>query len=240
MVPRSVVDRPRGGLRARVEGRCPQWSPLPIDYLDHARWQNTHVDANLDDWVEILDGAPTESSLPPDRVRSETVNPEVGAIHVALHGEPAERVAATARRHRSTTFMTIHAALAAVLARHNDTDDIVIGTAVAGRGDPRLDSLVGMFASTLPLRTDVAAGQTFVDLLEHVRERDIEAFARVDTPFERIVERVAPERYSARHPIFQVALAVRRPGSVRFTLPGLESPRLRSSRRARSSTCTSP
>ncbi|NKS03385.1 amino acid adenylation domain-containing protein [Rhodococcus hoagii] len=208
--------------RARVEGRCPPWSPLPLDYLDHARWQNTHVDANLDDWVEILDGAPTESSLPPDRVRSETVNPEVGVVHVALHGEPAERVAATARRHRSTTFMTIHAALAAVLARHNDTDDIVIGTAVAGRGDPRLDSLVGMFASTLPLRTDVAAGQTFADLLEHVRERDIEAFARVDTPFERIVERVAPERYSARHPIFQVALAVRRPGSPRFTLPGLE------------------
>ncbi|MBM4575593.1 AMP-binding protein [Rhodococcus hoagii] len=195
---------------------------LPLDYLDHARWQNTHVDANLDDWVEILEGAPTESSLPPDRVRSETVNPEVGAVHVALHGEPAERVAATARRHRSTTFMTIHAALAAVLARHNDTDDIVIGTAVAGRGDPRLDSLVGMFASTLPLRTDVGAGQTFADLLEHVRERDIEAFARVDTPFERIVERVAPERYSARHPIFQVALAVRRPGSLRFTLPGLE------------------
>ncbi len=70
-----------------------------------------------------------------------------------------------------------------------------------------------MFASTLPLRTDVGAGQTFADLLEHVRERDIEAFARVDTPFERIVERVAPERYSARHPIFQVALAFRRPGA---------------------------
>ncbi|MBM4575601.1 hypothetical protein GS415_04215 [Rhodococcus hoagii] len=62
--PRSVVDRPREAYRARVEGRCPQWSPLPLDYLDHARWQNTHVDANLDDWVEILEGAPTESSLP--------------------------------------------------------------------------------------------------------------------------------------------------------------------------------
>ncbi|NKR85694.1 hypothetical protein GS497_26415 [Rhodococcus hoagii] len=35
----------------------------------------------------------------------------------------------------------------------------MIGTAVAGRGDPRLDSLVGMFASTLPLRTDVGAGR---------------------------------------------------------------------------------
>ncbi|NKU60950.1 hypothetical protein GS883_21855 [Rhodococcus hoagii] len=135
---------------------------------------------------------------------------------------------------------TIHAALAAVLARHNDTDDIVIGTAVAGRGDPRLDSLVGMFASTLPLRTDVAAGQAFADLLEHVRERDIEAFARVDTPFERIVERVAPERYSARHPIFQVALAVRRPGACDSPSRVSRSPRLRSSRRARSSTCTSP
>ncbi|NKZ75224.1 hypothetical protein GS934_18275 [Rhodococcus hoagii] len=138
--------------RARVEGRCPQWSPLPLDYLDHARGGRTHTSTRTSTtgW---------RSSKAPHRIVAAAgpgpigeVNPEVGAVHVALHGEPAERVAATARRHRSTTFMTIHAALAAVLARHNDTDDIVIGTAVAGRGDPRLDSLVGMFASTLPLR----------------------------------------------------------------------------------------
>ncbi|MBM4497021.1 hypothetical protein GS426_20095 [Rhodococcus hoagii] len=115
----------------------------------------------------------------------------------------------------------------------------MIGTAVAGRGDPRLDSLVGMFASTLPLRTDVGAGQTFADLLEHVRERDIEAFARVDTPFERIVERVAPERYSARHPIFQWRSPSAGRGACDSPSRVSRSPRLRSSRRARSSTCTS-
>ncbi|MFM1726530.1 amino acid adenylation domain-containing protein [Rhodococcus sp. PAM 2766] len=207
---------------ARVEGRRPRWSPLPLDYLDHARWQSTHADADLDHWMGVLDGAPAESSLPQDRIRSEMVSTEIGTVPVRLDGEPAERVAATGRRHRSTVFMTIHAALAAVLARHNGATDIVIGTAVAGRGDPRLDSLVGMFASTLPLRTDIAAGRTFADLLEHVRERDVEAFAHADTPFERIVERIAPERHSSRHPIFQVALTVRRPGESRFALPGLD------------------
>ncbi|MFC9517869.1 amino acid adenylation domain-containing protein [Nocardiaceae bacterium NPDC056970] len=206
----------------RVGGRSPQWPPLPLDYLDHARWQATHAGTGLEHWTDVLDGAPVESSLPQDRIRSDAVSPEVASVRVYLGGEPAERVLATARRHRSTVFMTIHAALAAVLARHNDSEDIVIGTAVAGRGDPRLDSLVGMFASTLPLRTEIATGRCFADLLEHVRERDIEAFAHADTPFERIVERIAPDRHSSRHPIFQVALAVRRPGDVRFELPGLE------------------
>ncbi|NKR85705.1 hypothetical protein GS497_26480 [Rhodococcus hoagii] len=151
------------------------------------------------------------------------MNPEVGAVHVALHGDPRERVAATARRHRSTTFMTIHAALAAVLARHNDTDDIVIGTAVAGRA---IRDWIRSWACS-PRRCTCArdVGRRGQGVRGPARARagaGHRGLRAVDTPFERIVERVAPERYSARHPIYPGALAVRRPGSVRFTLPGLE------------------
>lgn len=209
--------------RGQVGGEPPRWPPLPMDYLDHTLWQSTHADAGLDHWTSVLAGAPEESSLPHDRIRSEETGPALASVRVPLRGDVSERVAATARRHRSTVFMTVHAALAAVLARHNAATDIVIGTAVAGRGDPRLDSLVGMFASTLALRTDIAADRSFADLLEHVRERDVEAFAHADTPFERIVERISPARHPSRHPIFQVALAARRPGNVRFELPGLEA-----------------
>ncbi len=51
--------------------------------------------------------------------------------------------------------MTVHAALALLLARLGSTDDIVIGTPIAGRGDRALDDLVGMFVGTLALRTQV-------------------------------------------------------------------------------------
>ncbi|KAK1784554.1 hypothetical protein P4O66_004352 [Electrophorus voltai] len=46
-------------------------------------------------------------------------------------------------------FMLMHAALAVLAARLAGTEDIAIGTPVAGRGEAELDHLVGMFVNTL-------------------------------------------------------------------------------------------
>ena len=54
--------------------------------------------------------------------------------------------------------MVVHAALSVLLARLSGTDDIAIGTPVAGRGERALDDLIGMFVNTLVLRTRVDGG----------------------------------------------------------------------------------
>ncbi|WP_114721480.1 amino acid adenylation domain-containing protein [Rhodococcus sp. AG1013] len=207
--------------RSRAAGHVPQLPVPAIEYIDYARWQTSAGEDGLEYWSAALDGVPDECTLPNDRPRSGTSSTRSATVGVRLGTELATRVVATARRHRATSFMVLHAVLAAVLARHNGSADVVIGTAVAGRGDPRFDDVVGMFASTVVLRTDVDGDGSFASLLEHVRRRDVEAFAHADTPFETIVERLAPLRDSARHPLFQVALSMRRPETVRIDLSGL-------------------
>ncbi|MDI9951305.1 non-ribosomal peptide synthetase, partial [Rhodococcus sp. IEGM 1305] len=128
---------------------------------------------------------------------------------------------ALARQNNSTLFMAIHAVFAVLLARLSGSSDIVIGTPVAGRPDPRLDPLVGMFVNTLALRTPVDGSRSFTEVLDRTRDVDLGAFLHADLPFERVVEAVDPARSTSRSPLFQVSLEFESVQRPEITLPDL-------------------
>ncbi|MBY4571976.1 hypothetical protein ACN95_18700, partial [Gordonia sihwensis] len=97
----------------------------------------------------------------------------------------------------TTLFMVVHAALSALLGRLSGSDDIAIGTPIAGRGEAALDDVVGMFVGTLVLRTEIDENAAFTDLLAQVRERDLGAFTNTEIPFERLVDALNPTRSAA-------------------------------------------
>ncbi|OUS88237.1 non-ribosomal peptide synthetase [Rhodococcus sp. NCIMB 12038] len=212
--------------QARLGGGSPEWLPLPVQYSDYSVWQRAVLDdASADTlqryWLDTLADLPEQVTLPADHPRPAAASGHAGTVGVELGEQLHDAVTTLARGGRATTFMVLHAALAAVLSRYSGSRDVPIGTAVAGRTDPQLDDMVGMFAGTLVLRTAVDPAATFTELLAHVHERDIAAYTHADMPFETLVELLNPARSTSHHPLFQVALSMQRsrPGPV--ALPGL-------------------
>ncbi|MET8875709.1 non-ribosomal peptide synthase/polyketide synthase [Nocardia sp. NPDC004604] len=213
---------------ARCAGVAPSSGPLPVQYADFAIWQRAALGRadepgsllahQLKYWTKRLAGVPEVLTLPADRPRPAVASNRGGAITGRLHRDLHQGIQELAATHRVTPFMVLHTALAVLLSRLSASNDIVVGTPVAGRGDEAVDDLVGMFVNTLVLRTEVRAEATLADLLATVRTADLAAFDHAAVPFEQLVDVVNPVRSQAHAPLYQVALTLQNQSKPDFQL----------------------
>ncbi|OZF57475.1 hypothetical protein CH293_01755 [Rhodococcus sp. 14-2470-1b] len=216
---------------ARVHGDEPAWAPLPVQYADYTLWQRRMLGsdkvegslayAQTQFWTAELAGLPDQLALPFDRPRPPVQSLAGGEIAFEVDAELHSRLSDVARGHNASLFMIVHAAWAVLLARLSASDDIAIGSPIAGRGNAELDDLIGMFANTVVFRTAVDTGGSFAELLASVRDTDLEALGHADVPFEALVEALEPVRSTARHPLFQVGLSFQNLARTSLELPDL-------------------
>ncbi|NIP89652.1 MAG: hypothetical protein GWO21_12100, partial [Gammaproteobacteria bacterium] len=95
-------------------------------------------------------------------------------------------------------------ALQVLLHSHSGQEDMLVGVPVANRASAELENVIGPFVNTVVIRTRVSEATTFAEVLESVRRAALDAFARQELPFDKLVAELAPRRSSDRHPIFQI------------------------------------
>ncbi|GAA1523376.1 hypothetical protein GCM10009678_00600 [Actinomadura kijaniata] len=179
----------------------------PVQYGHYAAEQRRRPvdEGELAWWRRHLAGAPTAIAPPgADRPRP-AVRGTAGATHVfRLPEELAAAVGAFARARRSSAYMVLLAAYAALLGRLSGNRDLLVGTPVGGRSGPELESLIGFFVTTVPVRADLTGDPTFEELVARLRAATLAVLEHQGLPFEALVEGLGLERDPSHTPLVQV------------------------------------
>ncbi|MBA2352668.1 MAG: amino acid adenylation domain-containing protein, partial [Burkholderiales bacterium] len=208
-------------------GRPSSLSDLPLQYADFAIWQRASLqgqklEKQLAYWRTQLAGSPPLSGLASDRPRPAVQNFRGARLSGKLSKSLCEALQQLARREKATLFMVLLAAFQTLLHRYTRSDDIVVGSPIAGRTNAGIEHLIGFFVNTLALRTDLSGNPTFRQLLGRVRDVALGAYAHHDLPFEKLVEELNPERSLSYPPLFQVMFALQNIQRAALEIPGLE------------------
>ncbi len=194
-------------------GEMPVQPELTLQYADFATWQQQwlqggRLQISLNYWQQQLAGIPALLELPSDRPRP-AVQQFRGAVHrCTLNAELTTRLRQFSQQSHSTLFMTLLTGLAILFHRYSGSDDIAIGSPIANRPQAELEPLIGCFANTLVLRTDLSGNPSVTTLMYRVRDMAMAAYTHQDIPFEQVIEALQPERSLSHSPLFQVMLVL--------------------------------
>ncbi|WP_209015743.1 non-ribosomal peptide synthetase [Roseibium sp. RKSG952] len=208
----GIIVKELAALYAEARGGKPaNLSSLPVQYPDYAIWQRSELsDTRLRSenawWKAHLEGIPDAISLPFDRPRPETMDFSGGAVRLHVSKDLTRSLKRLAQSNDATLFMVLEAAFACVLARLGAGNDIVIGTAVAGRPRHEVEGLAGYFVNTVALRNRVDLENSFLDQLRATRSETLNALSHGYLPFETVVDAVSPVRSLSHPPLMQVML----------------------------------
>ncbi|MFD9396893.1 amino acid adenylation domain-containing protein [Streptomyces sp. NPDC060000] len=221
IVSREIMAR----YAAEAAGLPDPLPPLPVQFADYAVWQRRRLaepsfDNRLAYWTERLDGLPV-LDFPSDRPRPKQPTGAGSVRESRLPARLQQAMVALARSERVTVLTVALAAFQTLLSRHTGQDDVVVGSVVSGRTEPETEPLVGFFANTLVLRTDLSGEPTFRELLARTNETVVGGLMHQDVPFGRLVDALQPEREAGRNPLFQISFTLQNAAADGEDLGGL-------------------
>ena len=159
-----------------------------VSWTDYLYWQYAVKDFQHDlaFWRAYYERVPAPLSLELPFWRSRAPSwdhqQQVRIIDEPLSPEFMTALTALAAAQRATPYMVCLAALAVSLRRYVDRERLPINTMLSGRSRPETAALVACVTKAVTLVIDSAAGSTFSELIESVRDSIREVIAHQEVP----------------------------------------------------------
>ena len=199
---------------------------MPLQYADFAIWQRKWLQGEVLEkqlvyWKKQLDGVPPVLELLGDHPRPTIQSFRGAKQYFTLSQTLSQALNKLSKQARVTLFMTLLAAFKVLLYRYTGQKDIVVGSPIASRNRAEIEDLIGFFANTLILRTDLSGTLTFYELLKQIQKMALDAYDHQELPVDKIVEALQPKRVLNYNPLFQVMFVFENVSRHTLNFPGL-------------------
>jgi acyl-CoA synthetase (AMP-forming)/AMP-acid ligase II/acyl carrier protein len=204
---------------ASIAGEQAQLPEPAFQYSDFAHWQrrwstSVAADRQFAYWKGRLANASPPFAAPKSNVGGELTS-RVAQEPFQIPDDLVAQIGALSHRRGVTLFMSLLAGFKTLLLLRAGRSDICVATLMANRSQRGRERVIGPFANTTLIRTQVDANLTFNEALDRVREAVLEAYTRQELPFDIIAARLAEETGLAPASLVQVyfvlQVAFRRP-----------------------------
>lgn len=203
----------------------------PLQYTDYTLWQEeifqlpmkgypNLLEKERQYWKQQLIDLPEELHLPYDYKRPIQSSVKGDAIDFTISPNLHAQLQLLAQSHEVSLFVILQVAFAILLTKLGAGEDLPIGSPVAGRSKAELQDMLGLFINTVVFRMDTSGNPSFKELVQRIRQMNLEAYQNENIPFDQLVELHNPTRVPGRHPLFQVMFALQNTPEMNIVLEG--------------------
>lgn len=177
-------------------------------YSDYALWQKGRdIRSDRDYWARRLQGADFSPLLPIDRPHPAAETFEGALFQLQWSSEESREISAFAKSQKTSAYSVLLSAFYVLLYQLTGRENLVLGSPVRNRPEPRFEDTVGCFANTLPYRCDINQRESMEQIVRQVSSAVREGLQHQGLPFDQIVELFPEARNGALNPLFQVVFA---------------------------------
>ena len=170
-------------------------------------WQQNLIEPHSQWWQQQLAGL-EPLNLPLDAPRPQHFDCRGRHYPFTLAASLSGQLQQLARNQQTTLYTVMLAAFALLLGRYSGQNDLAVGTPIANRTHPQLETLVGLLANVLVVRTVLDPQQSFRELVSDIHDTVTEMQQHQLIPFAQLVDQLAVERDLSRTPLCQVTFTV--------------------------------
>lgn len=181
-----------------------------FQYADYIQWQQEFFRSEAytkqeQYWLQLLENKTSVLNLPTDVIRPKEKKYKGAIYSIEIPENLDEQLSQFFTKTGSTKFMGMAAVYQILLAKLAQQTNFSVGYPIANRHHKEFENIMGFFSNTLVVPSAVDFSKNFLQILEEVKKGMLEAFENQDVPFEKIVEKLAPERSQTYTPLFQAA-----------------------------------